>query len=471
MKTDSRRALIWTLGLLLLSQLLDAFATLSLLHPIARPAAVVAWLAAWPLLILAAAVWILRGWRDAPPLRRLCMASVALWLLLSAALSALPAAPRLLETLHPDPAGQLQLSVEDAGRTLQMHGRTGPGDAARVKALLAAQPTLLRVDLAAEGGSTPEARAIAQALRERGLGVRLGAACQRDCSLIFLAGAHREILPEALLQLQGQRAPSLNPLWGIWLRQAQADLYREAGLPESWQLMLASINAPLFSTQGAHDLRGSGLQTEAAFALDPRLPPARGALANEYLQALRSHPSWLALEQRFPGTLNEAAAQLQAAGVQSDEAVQQAADALLQPRLAQLLSEASLPMRSQYLGLLEQQLGGLQRSEDCHALLAGQLTVHRQLPQLAALEARWIEAASLEGPDSDAQRPLSPIELEVLRRSLGETGVRDIQQLWPVARKTAARLDCRAGQVLVQQLQQLPPAQRNLALRSLSTKS
>lgn len=471
MSLESRRALYWTFGLLIGSQLLDAYASLSLLHPLAQPVLSGLWLAGWPLLILAALFWLVRGWGGADTMRRLTMVSLLLWLIASAALSLPAAGPRLLETLRPGSASTLQLSVADAGRTLQLRGRIGFGDAARVDHLLAEHPTLLRVDLASEGGSTPEARAIAARLRERGLSPRLSGACQRDCALIFLSGTVRDIQPEGQLQLQGLRAPSLNPLWGLWLRHAQADLYRAAGLPEDAQLALARIGAPLFSTLDANVLRNAGLQSAAAFALDPRLPPAGGAQVDEYLQALRSHPSWMALERRFPGTLNEAATQLHAAAGESETAVQQAADNLLQPRLAQLLTEASLPMRRDYLELIEQQLAGLQRSEDCRALLTGQLAVRRQLPQLAAREAHWIESASLEGPDADAQRPLNAIEQEVLRRSLGEQVLRDLPQLWPVARRTAVKLDCRAGQALAQQLQQLSPAHRSLALRSLSTRS
>jgi hypothetical protein len=470
-----RRGRGWWLGaaLLLLSLALDAWASLSLLRP-ATPLAAGAWLLAWPLLLVGLGLWLGRGWRGASVALRTAMLVLAAWLLASAQLAVLPQVARVWQLLQPDKVSErLQASLADNGRTLQLRGPVAPGDAARLRALLAQQAQLVRVDLAVAGGAPVESLQLAEAVRARGLATRLSGPCQRDCALLFLAGAQRQSLPGGQLQLQRLAPASLNPLWRAWLRREQARLYRAAGLTPVWVDVLR-LSAPQRLTElSPAALRSAGLLTQAPFALDIELPPRAGAVVQEYQQALQAHPIWPLLEQRQPGTLAEVAERMHAAhqagdATAPDRAAWQAADAVLQPRLAQLLQEAGGPLWQRYLLLLSEQLAALQRPEECRALLAGDMGVRRALPAaLAHREAEWIAEAAETPASSPDQARLSVLEQEVLRRALGPEAAQALPRLWTPGGPVQRALDCRPASALTQLLLALPPAQRQLAARRL----
>jgi len=463
MKARSQRLLrhpaTAALGLLLGGQALEFWAAWGLLNGLALGG-----LLAWLMLALAllagaaASLWLQRSRRWAVAL----LGGLSLGLLISAGACAWA----LSTPWRQAPA--LQLERDATGRSLRLSGGMAPGSAQRLAQALAQHPPVL-VELALSGGAAAEAQAMAEQLRASGLPLRLVGPCQRECLLLFLAGAQRQALPEGRLELQRLASPGLNPFWAHWLHQAQARRDRRAGLPEDWARLQTGTAAPHWQRFDTEQLRLAGLLSQQDFVHDTALP-AR-ALPAELEQALRTHGGWRALEQRFPGLLASTAAQMHAAQTEAEarqapgtEAARRAADAQLQAHYAPLLSQAGLPLQLQYLPLLEALLEPLSESADCRALLAGDFSLRRRLPAPAvAREAEWMEAAARAGVAPEPLRPLSAREQEVLRRSMGDA----LHPLLPRLRPSSPRLDCSAARKLLRGVQELPLAQRRLALRQL----
>ncbi len=464
---DSLRAwLPWAL-LIVLGLSVDGLACWGLLRGGAVPALL--WMLLQALLLLGAWGWLLvqlrkqplAGWQTGSALLlALAFSANAFW-------GASSFFSTALSQLHtPAQSPLLRIEQLDNGRTLRLQGPLQSGDAARLLARMRAEPALLRLDLALQGGATPEARQLAAFVAQRGLQTRLVGRCERDCALVFLAGSKRQVLPQGLLALQRLDAPSLNPIWVHGLRLAQRQLYLEAGLPATLVTKLLLSPAPYLRDTAARELQLTGVIGQTRFPLDVDLPPEPGASSSEYQQALSSNSYWLTLERRFPGLGALAAERMLAARAQGapEEAALQAAQALAVAGMQQMLAKLGPELRLMYLQLLDAQLAALQEDSDCQALLAGDAAVRRRLPlELNQREADWIDTAALEPVAEQALRRFSSLEAEVLRRAVGLSRLQDLARLW--GPDAGSRPGCASARRSLGQLLALPGPQRNLALR------
>ena len=470
-----RLALAGAILLLALQAGLDGLSSWSLLHAGPVRAAGIGWLIGMPVLLLAACGWALVVWRqaDAGWTERGTVVALLLWLLASTTLAAVPFAGTAWAMAQASSPG-LQMERADGGRTLPLSGSLGPADIAPFRQQLQ-QAGLVRVDvvrLPAGSAALGPAIALAGSVRQQGLDTRLQGPCEGPCALLFLAGQRRHALPESQLALQGLAAPSLNPLWRRWLQQQQLAIYSAAGLPAPLLNKLPLMTAPALWRPDRHELASAGVLTAPGYALDVDLPPAAGASVDEYQQALRSHGTWQALERRFPGSLALAAQQMAAArlqpGSEGDSAAHAAAQQVAMAALHQLLQGGSGEARLLYLALLDEQLSALSQAADCRALLAGDLQVRRQLgAALARREAGWIEDASQETPNEAARRRTQPLELEVLRRAMGERDSALLPALWTVGRGGTSMLSCEGARELLRRVLQLAGPERRLAARRI----
>lgn len=463
MSTDLRRALLAQALLLLLAVGIDGLAVSALLRPGAAQASALLWCLAVSALLLGS-LWLARrvaklAVGDLP--RRVAMVLLPpLLLLVLLGGSLLQAGAIATQALAP--AGGLQASPLDAGRTLRLQGAIRPGDAAALTERLA-DASLRRLELDSPGGSWAEAARLAALVTQRGLATRVTARCDAACSLLFRAGSPRQLLPGAELGFARLPLPSWQPWWRAWARAEQERLH--ADLSEDFRRRLA-LAAPGGWRPMRVDLVAAGVLQRPDFGLDVGLPPLPGAQPAEYRAALLSEPAWPALDRRFPGLIAEVAGLLQAqrdSGV-PDAMAAQFAQQLVLHRQTQLLAELSGESRQLYLAWLVEALDALKdQPAACSALLAGDVAARRRLPlALAAQELQWLEDA--------AQEPLAPrkamngLEREVIRRTLGDAASGQLSRLW-TAGSEQAPLDCAAARKLARQVHELPGPQRRLALR------
>ncbi|MCV2362622.1 hypothetical protein LNV23_04055 [Paucibacter sp. DJ1R-11] len=452
----------------------------------------IATLLGWPLLI-AFNVWCIVGaWRAASEYLRMGGTALWTWLArLSLGLGALQMAASLLFGLLPDlgeywqmargidPIGQATLKVSADGHVVQLRGPIGMGDAGRLQRLLEATPTVRRLELASPGGRVYEAEQVLALMSKSRYNTRAVGNCESACTLLFLAGRERQLMPGAQLGFHRASTGTYNPVFDELANQELAALYRRIGLPEDF--IRRTVKTPSSSMWYPHsdELVAHALIAALPQTLDVALPAGQDNQAADFADALQGSPAWHALDQRFAGTLERLAARMQAAraAAASDEALQSLGYAELAPRMPELIASVNPIQRRQYAQLLRAQLKTAlgqpgTGSEACLALLSGQVALRRQLPlELQIRETAWLVEAARSEPPRFAPKPATAIELEVMRRTLGSHSPGLLAGLWEqTAAPPSGRAAANRCETVIQTLDRaaaLPVAQRELAERVL----
>lgn len=430
------------------------------------------WLAPGWLLLLGLLGWgVVGSWRAAG--RRL--APRALLVLVATGTLAMAGA-RLAEQLPQaaallagrDPLGTLTVRVSADGRRLHLSGPLALGSSAQVRQVLQGAADLRWVVLDSPTGRLPEAERIAAAIHARGLPTRVSGECSGACPFVFLAGSRRQVLPGGRLGLQRLSAGAYNPPYQGLLNQSLAARLGAAGL--SAHLVRKTLATPPTRLWylAPDELAVSGLVTGPERPLDVELPAPAGAVLADYAEALAASGLWQALEQRFAGLQALAAEHMLAAAPAGREAVQEAGHQVVAAVLPHLLAQASPETRWLFTEILLAQMNALaQDAPACSALLRGEPAAHRRLPrELSWREADWLLGALAEAPRAAPPRAPRPLELEVIRRTLGLRAPEHLAGLWrPVAAPPPGEPDCARGRAMLGELGTLAAAQRRLALR------
>lgn len=471
----------------------------------------IAILLGWPLMVVLNVWCIVGAWRaareyariDGSPLwtflTRLSLVLNTLQLAVSVGVGFIPQLDEYWKMARGiDPIGQARLNLSTDGRTLQLNGPIGMGDATRMEKLLAGAPQLRLVELASPGGRVVEAERMVEMVKKRGASTRAVGSCASACTLVFLAGSQRQLMPGARLGFHRASSGTYNPMFDEMANQQLASTYRRMQLPEYFIDKTLKTPANRMWWPKSDELVAHALIAAPSRTLDIALPesgsPTAPAPVGDYREALRANPAWYALEERFPGLLERTAARmLEARAALSGQpgeadATQMAAQLELAPQVREMLVEGSPDSRLRYLRLARDQLGALLAldRDACQAWLAGSPAPRRLLPEaLVARETQWLIAAAAE-PAPLRNRPprATPVELEVVHRTVGGQAPGLLSRLWsvdggPVEAEPAAQADARsakavkaaqsvtcerAGQIL-DQISRLPVAQRELAQR------
>ncbi|TDP61601.1 RDD family protein [Roseateles toxinivorans] len=443
----------------------------------------IAMLIGWPLMLIVDVWCIVGAWRAAAAYRRiggsalwanlarLCLALGALQTLASALIGFAPQSGEFLQMARGiDPIGQAVLKLSDDGRTLRLEGPIGMGDATRLQRLLTTAPQPVRlVELASPGGRVHEAERMVALVRKVGADTRAVGGCESACTLVFLAGTQRQLMPGAQLGFHRASSGTYNPVFDEVANQHLAGTYRDMGLPESF--ISRTLRTPAHSMwyPASEELASHALIAALPQTLDVTLPDGDSVSTIDFKEALRGNPAWYRLEMRYPGLLTTAAARMQQArAAGGGEAAQQgAALEVLAGHMPELLLGGPPELRHRYLLVLKAQLQAAQTGGGglCQALLAGQLNQRRHLPvELQARETAWLIAAA----DAPAMRrlpaPPSALELEVVRRDLSVPVPGLLQGVWAPASAQAPR-PCEQVIRALNEVAALPAAQRELAQR------
>jgi uncharacterized RDD family membrane protein YckC len=480
---------LWIHGLLLplpLLLLLGAVEAASRLDGLALRAAGLLLLPGWTLLLVVMVWGAVGAWRAAGrPLRTRRGGPPPAWRPLGARglvsvaaaavllMAGVNLAPRLFELaallVGHDPLGTATATVSADGRRLHVKGPLGLGSAAKVRALLDASPQLRWVVLESSAGRLPEALAIADALRARGLPTRATGECSGVCPFVFLAGSQRQLLPGARLGLQRLSAGTFNPPYQGLLNRELRQRLAAAGLTP--HLVTKTLATPPTRSwyPESDELAAAHLVSVPERPLDVELPGPLGATVADYAEALSASPLWQAVERRFPGVQALAAEHMGAASAQGADAVQVAGHEVVAALLPPLLVQASPETRWLFTDLLLAQMNALAAvdPELCRKLLLGDAAAHRRLPrELAWREAEWLLGALGEAPRGTPARRPNPLELEVIRRTLGQRAPQHLAMLWrPTVTPPAGEPNCDRGRAMLTEMATLAAPQRRLALR------
>jgi hypothetical protein len=140
--------------------------------------------------------------------------------------------------------------------------------------------------------------------------------------------------------------------------------------------------------------------------------------------------------------------------------------------LARLPSQVDAPLREKLVRLFIDELRSLDDADPqrCARLLAGDVTVRRQLPLALGLrEAEWLTDALAEPPLASTAPSSSGVELEVIRRVLGRGAPAVLSNLRAPGRQPA--MSCASLQALLEEVVKLAIPERRLALRLIAEPS
>jgi hypothetical protein len=466
---------VFALPLLLLAPALDGLMCWTRIEGRALPEAALAVLAGWGLLLAVAVfggalAWHAAGRAATPAARWSWRGAVTLGVVTVLAAAAWQLAPQAglwLRLAHgDDPLGVPQTRLSPDGLRLQLRGPLGLGAASQLAQALAGAPQAWLLELDSPGGHFHEARAMAALVRARGLHTRSVGACDRACVLVFMAGRARQLMPAARLGLHRLDSGAMLPPFDLLARRWQVIDYRDAGLPEGLidKAMRASPRS-LWAPETDELLTAEVIGVPGR-PFDVALPPRARLQPADAAEALASTPAWQALEQRRPGLMATAAARLlqaHAAG-QPDPALQVAAQRSIEALLPELLRSAGEPLREAYASLLSEQLQASHAAGGaaCRGVLVGDTAARYALPAALVLrEARWLVEAAAEPALATPPRRLSPLELEVVQRALGERAAEVLGGL----RHPAPGAGCERAAALLSEVLRLPAPERRLAIR------
>lgn len=454
----------------------------------------IAMLIGWPVMLLVDTWCVVGCWRSVRGyveaggslmlafLARLIMFLGAIQILASLIIGFVPQVPEFWKMARGiDPIGQAEMKISADGHTLQFQGPIGMGDARRMGKLLDTAPDVKSFELASPGGRLKEAEDMVVLMRKRHATTRAVGDCQSACTLLFLAGSSRQLMPGAQLGFHRASSGTYNPAFDEIANQHLAETYRKMELPEDFIQRTLKTPSRSMWYPTPDDLVRHQLIQEPPKTLDVALPdgpkPGEPAPLSEYVAAFKSNPVWYHLNERFPGALTRAATQMRTARLtlagtdQESDGAQMAAQMAITSEVRQLVLSGSAESRRRYLQVVRGQMQAMQAlgPDTCQAWLAGSAATRRLMPpEVMAWETNWLTNAAQEGPPSRTRAgEASRLELEVVNRTLGPQAAGLLSRLWSdnASGDTAGVVTCERAAQLLDQIQRLKVAPRELAER------
>jgi len=454
----------------------------------------IAMLLGWPLMLVVDTWCVVGAWRSVRGyveangslmlafLARLIMFLGAVQILASLFIGFVPQVPEFWKMARGiDPIGQAVMTVSEDGHTLLFQGPIGMGDARRLGKLLETAPNVKSFELASPGGRLAEAEDMVPMMRKRGATTRAVGDCQSACTLLFLAGSQRQLMPGAQLGFHRASSGTYNPAFDEIANQQLAETYRKMELPEEFIQRTLKTSSRSMWYPSPEDLVRHQLIQEPPKTLDVAMPdgPKAGEPAplSEYVAAFKSNPVWYHLNERFPGVLNRAATQMRnarqalAGTEQEADGAQMAAQLAITAEVRQLVLSGSAESRRRYMQVVRGQMRAMQAlgAETCQAWLAGSPATRRLMPpDVMAWETNWLSNAAQEDPPSRTRSDeASRLELEVVNRTLGPQAPGLLSRLWAdnATGDTGGVVSCDRAAQLLDQIQRLKVAPRELAER------
>lgn len=133
-----------------------------------------------------------------------------------------------------DSIGEIVIKVSENGQSVIVIGMLREGSAAEIQKILDAVPGATSLILQSNGGRLLEAQQLARAVQNRNLDTHVENQCLSACTFVFLAGKDRVATLNARIGFHQPSFPGLNADEQRLVTHDMMDVYRAAGLPESF---------------------------------------------------------------------------------------------------------------------------------------------------------------------------------------------------------------------------------------------
>lgn len=365
------------------------------------------------------------------------------------------------------------LQVRADGKSILLSGGINDGSAELLEQALQRTPGVDTVVLASEGGWIREGTRLAEVIRRRGLNTYVEQFCASACTVAFLAGKDRAAAPSAKIGFHSARSIG-SPGKAADSKHLQR-IYKEAGLPEAF--VARALDTPHGDMWfPSHDMlmaarvvtrKSPGGET-AAIATSARSRDA-------FDQQMRQVELFALLEERAPKEYKAAldAAWDKAARGAKDAEVILALRATLLRTVLSFVPLASDETLVNYLGLIQEQLAALERSDAvaCVELIfpsGNNLVGVGAIP--VELRTRELQVLTQVLREADASRrvPTAPnVVEEVIREAAAHMSDDEARRFFdePERARSSKAQVCAAARAFVGGMAKIPLARRGRAVR------
>lgn len=315
-----------------------------------------------------------------------------------------------LIALGKDPIGQITVKVATNGQSVIVIGTLREGSAAQIQKILDAAPGATSLVLNSNGGRLLEAQQLARIVRQRHLDTYVEDQCVSACTYVFLAGKERAATPNARIGFHQPSFPGLDAVAENAATQEMLDVYRTAGLPEAFVQRIGKTPPENVWYPSRDELIAAHVITRVSLGGEVTMSGVWMHSKQELLLLVNSIPLYRAIEQRFPGTINEAVERGWAVKERggSDAEIMNAMRNVIAEVYPKLLKTAEPAILEDYIQLLLDEMLAARAvsNEACVKLLASQLDITKTLPkELSEREQQLLMRALAAPPRTNVQLP------------------------------------------------------------------
>lgn len=372
-----------------------------------------------------------------------------------------------------DPVGNIKINVATNGQSVIVLGMLREGSALEVQKILDAAPGATSLVLNSAGGRLLEAEQLARVVQSRNLSTYVEDQCVSACTYVFLAGKDRAATPNAQIGFHQPSFPGLDASAQRAATQSMLDVYRAAGLSETFMQRIAKTPPEDIWYPTRDELIAAHVITRVSLGGEAAISGLGMRSKQELLLIWGSNPLFQAIEKRFPGTTNEAVergwAVKERGGTDAD--IQNAVRGIISEIYPKLLKTADVSTLDSYIKLFISELSAAQaiRGEACAQLLVGKLNIHQILPKEIFEQEQQLLLLALASPSTAALPPPDPDQftqaIQKVRANLPEKYLNVIDDM--NAYTNQPDLVCESMIGFFRTIDALPSRERHVALRGM----
>lgn len=372
-----------------------------------------------------------------------------------------------------DPLGKASISLMPDGKVIVIKGMLGEGAAEKFRQIVEAAPAASSVHLESGGGRLLEAKKIAELVRARHFNTYTEAMCASACTYIFVAGKERAATPNARI---GFHQPSFIGLDADVQKEASgemAEVYRNAGLPETFIQRAQATAAQDMWFPSRAELIQAKVLTRITLGGESSALSAQLNSREELLLAFQEVSQFQAYERRFPGTIEQMTDRAWAAKLRggSDADVQNAARSTIAGIMPQLLKTADDRILLQFAQLFVKEIVAARSVsvEACGLFMESKLNIGATLPrEIVEAEKQFLQEALNAPPRGNAPSASAAQAKQAVGLALRSMPAHYLAVVNnPPAYRNQPALLCDSMESLYRNVLSLPEASRRNALQGL----